>query len=63
MRTVVATVGGFEVFIGTRGTYTTVGAYETSEIADDYPVHFYVRTHQEPLREHIRNRLRFLENL
>ena len=39
--TITCTVEGKEVFIGTRGTYNTIGGYSTSELAADYPVHFY----------------------
>ena len=41
--TVVTTVNGLELFMGTRGSYNTVSVYETKEIADDYPVHFYTK--------------------
>lgn len=40
-KTLIATLNEKEFFIGTRGTYTTVGVYQTSEIASDYPVRLY----------------------
>ena len=39
--TITCTVEGKEVFIGTRGTYNTIGGYSIAELAADYPVHFY----------------------
>ncbi len=39
--TITCTVEGKEVFIGTRGTYNTIGGYSAEELAADYPVHFY----------------------
>lgn len=39
--TITCTVEGKEVFIGTRGTYNTIGGYSVEELAADYPVHFY----------------------
>lgn len=40
-KTLIATLNEKEFFIGTRGTYTTIGVYQTSEIASDYPVRLY----------------------
>ncbi len=39
--TIICTVEGVEIFIGTRGTYNTIGGYESTTIAAGYPVHFY----------------------
>lgn len=49
-KTLIATLNGKEFFIGTRGTYTTIGVYETSEIASDYParLHFIVEEEENP---------------
>ena len=39
--TITCTVEGKEVFIGTRGTYNTIGGYSTAELATDFPVRFF----------------------
>ena len=51
--TVTTTVGEFELFIGTRGTYTTVGAYTTAELAADFPVNFYKEEVKTPYAKQV----------
>ena len=51
--TVTTTVGEFELFIGTRGTYTTVGAYTTAELAADFPVNFYKEEVKTPYAKEV----------
>lgn len=46
-KTLIATLNEKEFFIGTRGTYTTIGVYETGEIATDYPVRLYFIVEEE----------------
>ena len=46
--TITTTLGDKQVFIGTRGTYTTIGAYNISQLAEAYPVHFYAEQEKLP---------------
>lgn len=46
-KTLIATLNEKEFFIGTRGTYTTIGVYQTSEIATDYPARLYFIVEEE----------------
>ena len=46
--TITTTLGDKQIFIGTKGTYTTIGAYNISQLAEAYPVHFYAEQEKLP---------------